>query len=247
MKNYRIHFIRHGLTDLNSDGRLAGSRNDCEISIEGMRELVNLRETYEYPPVGMVYSSPMTRCIQTAGILYPHGELMTVPQLREVDFGDFSGKTVEELKDNDHYRAWLADAVHVAPPNGESGEQFIERLIEGFRWILDDMMKSEIYDAAIVTHGGVIMTLLSAIGIPRRQPTDWLVGNGRGYTCFMNPQLWQRDGIIEVAGIMPHGATNAMGDLEEQDYKENSDDYDTELDDLFAEDDCGIDAIDLEQ
>ena len=36
-----------------------------------------------------------------------------------------------------------------------------------------------------------------------------MVGNGRGYTCFVTPQLWMRDRVIEVAGVMPHGAASA--------------------------------------
>lgn len=209
MKNYKIHFIRHGMTQANKEGRYVGSRTDYEICNDGMRELIDLRESYEYPPVGIVYTSPMARCIQTAGIVYPGRELMTVPQLREVDFGDFEGKTIGELKDNEDYRNWLANAHETAPPGGESGQDFLYRLVEGMRFIVDDMMKSEIYDAAVVTHGGVIMTLLAALGMPRRPMQDWLVGNGRGYTCFVNPQLWLRDGLMEVAGIMPHGAEKA--------------------------------------
>lgn len=210
MKNYRLHFVRHGMTEGNEQGRYIGSRTDSELSPRGIRELIDLRESYEYPAVGMVYSSPMTRCIQTAGIVYPDRPMTTVPLLREVDMGDFEGLTIEELQEREEYTDWLADALHSAPPNGESGEELLARVIEGLSFILRDMMLSDIHDAAIVSHGGVIMTLLAAVGMPRRPVQEWLVGNGRGYTCFVNPQMWQRDGIIEVAGIMPHGADTAM-------------------------------------
>lgn len=209
MKNFRIHFVRHGMTEANQKGQYLGCRTDIELSPAGLRELIDLRESYEYPAVGVVYSSPMTRCIQTAGVVYPERELMTVPQLREVDFGDFEGKTIGELRDDEDYGDWLANSMEVAPPNGESGEVFLERIVQGLAFVIDDMIKSEVYDAAVVTHGGVIMTLLAALGFPRRPMQDWMVGNGRGYTCFVNPQLWLRDGLIEVAGIMPHGADSA--------------------------------------
>lgn len=209
MKNFRLHLIRHGMTDGNEKGQYLGCRTDSELSTNGIRELIDLREAYEYPGVGMVYTSPMTRCIQTAGIVYPNHSMLTVPQLREVDFGDFEGKTIGELKDDQNYLEWLANSTQVSPPNGENGDQFLGRIVEGISFVINDMMKSDIYDGAVVTHGGVIMTLLAALGMPRRSFQDWLVGNGRGYTCFVNPQMWMRDGIIEVAGIVPHGAQSA--------------------------------------
>lgn len=210
MKNFRLHFVRHGMTEGNEKGQYIGCRTDSELSTRGMRELIDLRESYEYPGVGMVYTSPMTRCIQTVGIVYPGQGITTVPQLREVDFGDFEGKTIGELRDLPDYTDWLTNSMEVAPPNGESGEQFLSRIVEGVAFVVDDMMKSDIYDAAVVTHGGVIMTLLAAVGMPRKPIQEWMVSNGRGFTCFVNPQLWLRDGIIEAVGIMPHGADKAF-------------------------------------
>lgn len=210
MRNYRIHLVRHGMTEENGNGQYIGSKTDSSLSTQGMKELIDLRESYEYPAVGMVYTSPMARCVETTGIIYPDREIMTVPQLREVDFGDFEGKTMEDLKETEAFKMWIANALEVAPPNGENGYEFTQRVLEGFAFVVDDMINSDTYDAAIVTHGGVIMTLLAAVGMPRRSMHDWMSSTGRGYTCFVNSQLWKRDGIIEVAGIMPHGATSAI-------------------------------------
>ena len=71
-------------------------------------------------------------------------------------------------------------------------------------------MQNGIFEAAVVTHGGVIATLMSTLGIPRQPLQFWKTGSGRGYTCFVNPQLWQRDHLMEVAGILPHGAESAF-------------------------------------
>lgn len=198
------------MTDGNEKGQYLGSRTDCELSNKGIKQLIDLRECYEYPAVGMVYTGPMARCVQTVGIVYPGRGITMVPQLRELDFGDFEGKTMGELGEDEDYLQWLENSIEVAPPNGESGEDFLARIVEGLRFIIDDMIKSELYDAAIVTHGGVIMTLMAALGLPRRPMQQWLVGNGKGYTCFVNAQMWQRDGVFEVAGIMPHGAETAF-------------------------------------
>lgn len=215
MKNYRLHLIRHGRTNLDGKGLYLGCKTDPELSPEGIRGLLRLREHFEYPPVEMVYASPMARCVQTAGVLYPDAGMTTVPQLREADFGEFEGKSIQELKDNPEYVSWLSNSLKNAPPGGENGEDFLLRVVEGFRFVLEDMMRCELYDAAIIAHGGVIMSLLAAIGLPRRQVYDWQMANGQGFTCFVNPQLWQRDQLIEVAGILPHGASSALKGLEQ--------------------------------
>lgn len=52
------------------------------------------------------------------------------------------------------------------------------------------MMRTGITSAVIVAHGGVMMTILAAYGLPRANFYDWLTGNGRatpaGFSEFMD-------------------------------------------------------------
>lgn len=210
MKNYVLHFIRHGQTDSNLRGEYFGKRTNSELSVEGIRELIELREDYEYPAVELVYSSPLQRCLQTADIVYPDRRIMLVDELAEMDFGDYEGRTFDELKDDPTFRLWLADSGNQSPPGGETGQQFLQRIQAAVAAIIDHMQQSEIFEAAVITHGGVIMTLMATLGLPQRPMQDWKTGSGRGFTCFVNPQLWDRDHIFEIAGILPHGADTAF-------------------------------------
>lgn len=209
MRNFRLHLVRHGLTESNLRGEYAGGRTDSPLCQEGMRELIDLRESYEYPAVGLVFSSPLIRCIQTAGIVYPGRELLVHPGLAEVDMGEFDGRTAQELQDRPDFQQWLTQSATTPPPGGESAQDLMLRVAGALDDILAHMAAQELYDAAIVTHGGVISSILSFMALPRLPLPDRMVGNGRGYTCYATPQLWQRDKIIEVAGIMPHGVTSA--------------------------------------
>ena len=211
MRNYRLHLIRHGLTESNLRGQYAGRRTDTHLCQEGIRELIDLRESYEYPAVGLVFSSPLARCIQTAGIVYPDRPLLVHNGLAEADFGEFDGKTGEELRDRADFQQWVAQSSTAPPPGGESAHEVMARAYGALDAILRHMAAQEIFDAAIVTHGGAISCILSFMALPRLPVGDRMVGNGRGYTCYANPQLWQRDHILEVAGIMPHGADSAGG------------------------------------
>lgn len=88
-------------------------------------------------------------------------------------------------------------------------EEFTSRVAVGLSSILAHVMQNGIQETAIVTHGGVIRAILGSMALPRLAPGQLMVGNGRGYTCYVTPQLWMRDRIIEVAGVLPHGVTNA--------------------------------------
>ena len=100
MKTYKLHLIRHGITEGNLNGQYIG-RTELPLAPGGVAALKNLTEKIEYPAVEKIYSSPMLRCRQTAKIVYPEREILVVPDLIEYDFGEFEGKTAEELENID--------------------------------------------------------------------------------------------------------------------------------------------------
>ena len=202
MRNYRLHFIRHGMTEGNKRGQYVG-RTDQEVSLEGIRQLIHLKETCLYPQVERVYSSPLTRCVQTAGILYPDQQLLLAHGLAEIDFGEFEGKTIDELKDSPDYQQWMASSFSVAPPGGEDGQTFTARIIQGVEQIFRQMMEDDLRDVAVITHGGVIMTLLHAVGLPKAEFGDWQSPNGCGFSVAMSAQMWMRDHAFEILGPIP--------------------------------------------
>ena len=69
--------------------------------------------------------------------------------------------------------------------------------------LLRDLSKQAQQKSVIVTHGGVIMTLLAVYGMPQAKPFEWVMDNGFGYSVRITPQLWQRDKIMEVFSVIP--------------------------------------------
>ena len=210
IKTYKIHLIRHGLTQGNYDGKYIGV-TDEPLSHAGVEALEELRREYEYPRVQKVYASPLRRCLQTADMLFPDTLTEAVDQLKEYNFGIFENKTMAELKDDPAYCEWIAGGMVAAPPEGEEKESFYHRLRHGFSAVLNDMMGQHIHDAAIVTHGGVIMALLTMYGYPRRKPLDWQVDSGKGYTALITPQIWVGGEVFEVFDPLPYGCVNTTG------------------------------------
>lgn len=204
MKPYRIYLIRHGLTDANLNGRYIGT-TDIDLSEEGVKELFELREQYTYPNVGRVYTSPLRRSIETARVLYPEMTPVTVEGLREYSFGVFENKTPEELMDLPEYKDWLDSTKQATPEGAEKPEEFTARVLEGLDLIIRDMMKNRISEVAVITHAGVITSILASCGLPRRPLLDWKVESGRGYTLNINAGLWLNEHFVEVFTPVPYG------------------------------------------
>ncbi len=203
MKSYTIHFIRNALTDENLEGRYIGHTN-VEISEEGKAQLAQMKDELIYPPVQAVFTSPLKRCTETARILYPDNKPIAIEGLIEYNFGEFENKTAEELEKHPIFPKWLAGEKGVEPPFGESNEAFEKRVLGTFEKIAEGLMKTGTTSAAIVTHGGVIMAILAAFGIPEYPMHEWITPNGCGFTVKVNPSLWMRAKKFEVFSKFPY-------------------------------------------
>ncbi len=202
MKSYYIHFIRHGLTDATLEGRYIG-HTDAPLSEDGIAQLTQMKENCIFPDVGVVFTSPLSRCTKTAKILYPDKNAIAIDGLIEYSFGEFENKTAQELKEHPVFPKWLAGEKGVDPPFGESNEDFSARICNTLSKIIEGMMKTSTLNATIITHGGIIMALLSAFGLPELPMHDWLTPNGCGYTVRITPSIWMNGKKFEVVCEIP--------------------------------------------
>ncbi len=199
MKNYYLYLIRHGITQGNLDGKYIG-QTDLALCPEGKRVIESLCTDEIYPEVQKVYSSPLSRCLETAEIIYPDQKLMIIDEICEMNFGEFEGKTADQLQDLREYTDWIRGGMDAAPPNGEKYSEFSLRCIEGLDLIFRDMMRAEITSAACVTHAGVITNLLCGYGLPKGRPADYMCAPGEGFEIVLTTFLWQKGPTFEIAG-----------------------------------------------
>ena len=205
MKSYYIHFIRHGEISPTLSGKYIGM-TDVPLSEEGKTKLRKLDRQMRYPYAGVVFTSPLKRCTQTARILYPERKAIVIDQLCECHFGEWENKSAAELQANPDFSKWLAGDPSVKPPRGESNADFVRRICLVFEQIVEGLMKTGTTDCVIITHGGVMTTLLSVYGVPSAKPFDWACDNGFGYSLRITPMLWQRDKVAEVFRRIPETA-----------------------------------------
>ena len=202
MKSYVIHLIRHGAIDETLSGKYIGT-TDPPLSDKGKMALKKLAFSHAYPQPPVVFTSPLKRCTQTCAVLFPERKPLVIADLSECNFGEWEGKTAEELKGSEDFQKWLAGDNSVKPPRGESNADFVRRVCKIFESIVEGLMKTGSTECAIVTHGGVIMTLLAVYGLPQAKPFEWAMENGCGYSVRVTPMLWQRGKVTEVFSRVP--------------------------------------------
>ena len=175
----QILLLRHGRTKAN-EGHLYCGSTDWPLSEEGRKCLMQKRGVYGTDWESF-YTSGLIRTKETMELLF--GEQETVieePDLMEMDFGDFEGKSYEMLKDDPAYQEWISgDNERKVCPGGESGEQMRVRVLSALDRILQRDPAKRI---VIVTHGGPIAAILQQL-FPEKNLNryEWQPECGEGY------------------------------------------------------------------
>ncbi len=210
MKNYKLHLIRHGLTEGNLKGQYLGAGTDSPLCKEGIEKLYLLKEKFSYPNPEKIYTSPMKRALETTEIVFKDEEYTIVSDLRECNFGEFEGKTFSELiSEDENFSKWLDPKSGYTPKGGESSMDFANRCAGALNEIFTDMMKNGIFEAAAVCHGGVIAVLMTMFAYPQKPTSEWTSDNGCGFTVQTTTANWTRDNIIEATNLVPFGYDNS--------------------------------------
>ena len=156
-----IYLIRHGMTKYNAQKKYMGYTDEPVIG-EKLGDYEGLRSILEKETINTIYSSDLIRCQQTASYLFSGQSFNLDRRLREISFGDWEGKTYEQLKHIPAYCNWLSNWETESIPNGENGQQFRGRVMEFLKEniLLEDNFGKKL---VIVSHGGVIRHIVSAL------------------------------------------------------------------------------------
>lgn len=159
----QLTLIRHALTEWNATGRFQG-HSDVALSAAGVAQARRLARHLSRVRAGvdLVYSSPLSRALQTAELVFPDHEVIPDARLKELHFGVFEGFTQEQNEAHESWRWWAEDPFARAAPQGESYQALRLRAVA---W-LESL--PELPHIAAVTHSGTIQMLLShVLGVER--------------------------------------------------------------------------------
>jgi probable phosphoglycerate mutase len=159
MKPMNLLLIRHAQNDWIGK-RLAGWTPGIHLNDEGRSQAAALARRLSEVPVAAVYGSPLERTMETAQPLaQAHGLTVEVRErLGETQYGDWTGQSLEELKEDE-----LWPVVQVYPggarfPGGESLREVQTRMVEEIDAIRDAHLEETV---AIVSHSDPIKLVVA--------------------------------------------------------------------------------------
>jgi len=159
----RIILVRHGQTIWNLELKYQGHA-DIELSPAGLEQAAQVAGRLAGINPAAVYSSDLSRAFQTAEIIAAKYGLPVskVPDLREVNFGEWEGKNYESI--NSQWPALMGklfthpDEIEI--PGGETFQALQARAMK----VVDQLAARHAEETIlVVSHGATIRTILCSI------------------------------------------------------------------------------------
>lgn len=108
---------------------LSGRRRDVALSAEGLEQAEIVADLLSVEPIAAVHSSPRERAYYTARQIADAHELKVEisESLDEIDFGDWTGRSFDELEGDPAWSEWNEARGTARPPGGESMAEAVAR------------------------------------------------------------------------------------------------------------------------
>lgn len=133
-----IHLVRHGHHPF-LGCTLCGRMKGVELDRLGCEEMTRCAATVAPRPT-LMQSSPQRRCMQSACILAASFALPVeiVPALDELDYGEWTGRSFEDLASDPRWLRWNARRGASRPPRGESMRSLQKRVVDHLEQLRGD-------------------------------------------------------------------------------------------------------------
>jgi broad specificity phosphatase PhoE len=171
-----IFLARHGESDWNVENRFQG-HTDRPLTERGREQARALAELVLAENIEAIYTSPLSRALETASIVGAQTGLEFVPvdDLREVNTGSWSGLSRAEVQERfpEGFERWISGGS--GWEDGETYEEMGERVLRGVRKIAAAHPDGRVL---VISHGGPIRAIHAAaagVGIHefrRLQPVE---------------------------------------------------------------------------
>ncbi len=163
----KVILVRHGRTAWHEEGRYAGTA-DIPLDEFGQEQAKRVATLLKGSEVDVIYSSPLSRCLELATLVsYEHGlEVVVDERLREIDLGRWDGEMMQDIvkKDGEILKKWIADPSLVTVPGGESLIAVQERAMA---WLGEVSTLHPDGNIVASSHGGPIRAIIAAVlGLP---------------------------------------------------------------------------------
>ena len=153
-----IYLLRHGQTEENRKGSYYGNL-DISLNAIGIAQGNKAKDFFNNIKLDKVYISDKKRTLEMAKLVLGLKEIEIIQDSRinETNFGDFEGKTYEEIKKlyPKECLCWQDNWKEFVPPKGESYIKLCKRV----KSFMDSIKKLDFDNILICVHSGVIRAI----------------------------------------------------------------------------------------
>ncbi len=183
-----LYLLRHGKTEL--AGRYAGA-TDIALSKTGRKQIEEVAPRLSHIDFDHIVCSPMLRCRESLELLNLPHDVIVDDNLREIDFGEWEGKSFQEISKSspDLVEQWSAGGNEFCFPGGECIQDFILRLEKA----KSKLLSCEKEKVLVIAHGGVIRYLLcSFLGISYESYLLFRILEG----TYVSMDIYENGGVL---------------------------------------------------
>ncbi|WP_174978329.1 histidine phosphatase family protein [Pandoraea eparura] len=159
----RILLVRHGHVEGIEPVRFRG-RSDTQLTSLGRTQALRLAARLQkHSPPAFVYTSPMSRCVDTGTYIATActATSATLGYLNDLDYGNWQWLTHAEVKQKwpEEFEVWRAKPHLMRFPGGESLQDLVCRTADALRYVLDKHANEQ-RPVVLVGHDSVNRALL---------------------------------------------------------------------------------------
>ena len=148
-----LFLVRHGQTTANETGTYSG-QTDVMLTELGKAQAEAIRPILAQYNFDRVYSSDLTRAIDTQKLAIPDADGIRTPLIREMDVGSLAGQSIKAVKEK-----YVGFASDFTPFGGENAQMQTERL----RKFLTQLENDSCDKAVAFVHGGITRCMLRIV------------------------------------------------------------------------------------
>jgi len=155
-----IILVRHGENDWVKKQRLAGWLPNVHLNEKGHQQAQAVAQRLSSLPIKAIYSSPVTRCMETAAYIAEtfEMEIRQLDDLGEVRYGDWEGKKVKKLAQKPVWQTVQFFPSRMRFPGGEALREVQYRAVQVVEWLCGQHPEESV---VTVSHADVIKLVLA--------------------------------------------------------------------------------------
>ena len=152
----KLFLVRHGQTIANRD-QFYASQSEVSLTEQGRQEALAIRPILAPFTFDRVYSSDLSRAVDTQRLALPDAVAETTPLLREIDVGALTGKSFAEVRAIQE--AASLSRRDFTPFGGEDMDMLCNRI----RSFLSGLETEGVENVIAFTHGGTLAAMLRVV------------------------------------------------------------------------------------